>query len=76
VLKGDGVFCGCFYVSGLCRRTDWFIRRVYQPLKLFVPPYETPESLETRLRGMFERVELSHVKGMACFVCCQKRSGV
>ena len=76
VLKSDGVFCGCFYVADACRRTDWFIRRIYQPLKFFAPPYETMESLDARLKSMYERVELSHVKGIACFVCCQKHSGV
>lgn len=69
VLKVGGTFCGCFYVSGLCARTDFFIRRFYQPLKFFAPPYETMESLGARLRGMYEQVELSHVKGMACFSC-------
>ena len=27
VLKDGGIFCGCFYVKGSCRRTDWFIIR-------------------------------------------------
>lgn len=26
VLKPDGTFCGCFYVSGECRRTDRLIK--------------------------------------------------
>lgn len=30
VLKPGGIFCGCFYVSGEHRRTDWFIRHVYE----------------------------------------------
>lgn len=27
VLRPGGTFCGCFYVSGACRRTDRLIRR-------------------------------------------------
>ena len=45
VLKQGGTFCGCFYVQGSCRRTDWFIRHLYQSKGWFTPPYETEESL-------------------------------
>lgn len=69
VLKSGGVFCGCFYVTGLCGRTDWLIRRIYQPLKFFTPPYETIDSLYIRLRSMYCQVELSHVNSIACFIC-------
>lgn len=30
VLKPGGTFCGCFYVQGEHRRTDWFIRHAYE----------------------------------------------
>lgn len=69
VLKSGGVFCGCFYVKGLCRRTDFLIHSIYQTLRFFTPPYETMDSLNARLRSMYSRVELSHVKSVACFVC-------
>lgn len=69
VLNGGGVFCGCFYVEGACKRTDGFIRYIYQPMKFFAPPYETPESLDAKLKSMYEDVQLSQVKGIACFVC-------
>lgn len=41
VLKRGGVFCGCFYIRGENRRTDWFINRLYTPKGFFTPPYET-----------------------------------
>lgn len=69
VLKSGGTFCGCFYVSDCCRRTDFFIRSLYQPMKFFAPPYETMDSLHARLKNMYKQVELSHVKGIAWFVC-------
>ena len=47
VLKPGGTFCGCFYVSGEHKRTDWMIRHVYEPTKFFTPPYETVVSLRT-----------------------------
>lgn len=72
VLKSGGTFCGCFYVSGCCKRTDYFIRWLYQPMDFFAPPYETLDSLNARLKNMYDQVVLSHVKGIACFVCRKK----
>lgn len=41
VLKPGGIFCGCFYIKGENRRTDWFIDRLYTPKGFFTPPFET-----------------------------------
>ena len=30
VLRPGGTFCGCFYVMGEHKRTDWFVRHVYE----------------------------------------------
>lgn len=69
VLKPGGVFCGCFYIEGGLRRTDWFVRRVYQRARFFTPPYETEESLRRRLTGMYAQTEVGTLKGIAWFVC-------
>ena len=69
VLKPGGTFCGCFYVSGECRRTDRLIKKVYEPMKFFTPPYETVQSLKVRLEGMYADVQLGNVKSIAWFVC-------
>lgn len=71
VLKRGGTFCGCFYVQGGHRRTDWFIRHLYQPKGFFTPPYETEQSLRTRLSGLYKEAEVSAVEGIGCF-CCRK----
>ena len=71
VLKKGGTFCGCFYIRGGCRRTDWFIQKLYVPKGFFTPPFETEESLRKRLSGMYEDVTVSSVEGMGCF-CCRK----
>lgn len=71
VLKPGGVFCGCFYVRGETRRTDWFIRHFYEPKGFFTPPFETSESLRKRLESLYAGVTLDPVKSMACF-CCRK----
>ena len=69
VLKPGGIFCGCFYVSGECRRTDRFVRGLYEKMKFFTPPYETVPSLKNRLEGLYEKVTVGNVKGIAWFVC-------
>ena len=69
VLKPGGTFCGCCYVAGECRRTDRLIKKVYEPMKFFTPPYETVQSLKVRLEGMYADVQLGNVKSIAWFVC-------
>ena len=69
VLKSGGTFCGCFYIQGRCRRTDWIIQNLYQRAGYFTPPYETKESLRKRLRGMFSKVKIASVEGIGCFRC-------
>ena len=69
VLKNGGTFCGCFYIKGECRRTDWFIRRLYQPKGFFTAPYETQNSLRERLSRMYETAEVTAVEGIGCFLC-------
>ena len=69
VLKPGGTFCGCFYVKGEHKRTDWFVRHVYEKAVFFTPPYETVSSLKARLDGMYTDVDMGNLKSMAWFVC-------
>ena len=69
VLKKGGTFCGCFYIQGGCKRTDWFIKKLYVPKGFFTPPFETEDSLRQRLTGMYEEVSVSSLEGMGCFRC-------
>ena len=71
VLKKGGTFCGCFYIRGGCRRTDWFIEHLYVPKGFFTPPFETEDSLRARLSAMYADVAVSTAEGMGCF-CCKK----
>ena len=72
VLKPGGTFCGCFYVQGENRRTDWFISRLYVKKGFFTPPFETAESLRLRLEKTFGSATVSTVQGIASFVCQKK----
>lgn len=67
VLSPGGIFCGCFYIEGENRRTDWFIKKLYTPKGFFTPPYETAESLRQRLSRQYNHVWLETVESMASF---------
>ena len=69
VLRPGGIFCGCFYVKDEQKRTDWFVRHVYEKAGFFTPPYETASDLKNRLERMYAAVTLGNVKSMAWFVC-------
>ncbi|MDO4355197.1 MAG: class I SAM-dependent methyltransferase [Clostridia bacterium] len=73
-LKPGGIFCGCFYVRGENRRTDWFVEKIYTPKGFFTPPYETVDSLHRRLSDMYAQVEVEVVESMACFRCRKRNS--
>ena len=69
VLKPGGTFCGCFYLKGGCRRTDWFVRNLYVRLGFFTEPFETKESLQARLATMYSTASVTAVEGIGCFTC-------
>ena len=69
VLKRGGVFCGCFYIAGQFPRTDWFVKHMYVPKGFFTPPFETEESLEKRLRGLYAEVDVHTVRAEGIFKC-------
>ena len=69
VLKSGGTFCGCFYVAGECKQSDWFVRHIYEKTGFFTPPYETVSDLKARLDGMYTDVDMGNLKSMAWFIC-------
>ena len=69
VLKPGGVFCGCFYIKGQNKRTDWFIEKLYVPKGFFTPPFETVDILKRRLSTLYAQTRVQTVESMACFTC-------
>jgi ubiquinone/menaquinone biosynthesis C-methylase UbiE len=69
VLKPGGTFCGCFYIAGEFRRTDWFVKHMYVPKGFFTPPFETRDSLEKRLKSLYHRVQVHTVRAEGIFRC-------
>ena len=68
VLKPNGTFCGCFYVQGNNKRTDWFIQHLYVPKGFFTPPFETEATLKNRLDTMYSEASVTSVESIACFI--------
>ncbi len=73
VLKLGGIFCGCFYVKGENKRTDWLVDKLYTPKGYFTPPYETKQSLQMRLKSMYQKADVKTVEGMAAFRCRKRK---
>ena len=69
VLRPGGTFCGCFYVAGEHKRTDWFVRHIYEKAGFFTPPYETASGLKNRLEDTYEDVCTENLKSIAWFNC-------
>ena len=69
VLKKGGTFCGCFYIRGCRKRTDWMIEQLYVPRGFFTPPFETRDSLQARLSGMYASAKAENVERIGCFRC-------
>ncbi len=69
VLKKGGVFCGCFYIRGECRRTDFLVFHILSKKGWFTPPFQTLAQLRERLQKEYAVVELFHEKAMVYFRC-------
>ena len=69
VLKKGGVFSGCFYVEQANAHTDKMIKKFYIKSGFFTPPFETVESLQKRLEGLYSKVTVGNVKSIAYFQC-------
>lgn len=69
VLKPGGIFCGCFYIKEEFKRTDWFVKHMYVPKGFFTPPFETKESLQTRLEALYSQAEVHSVNAEGVFRC-------
>lgn len=69
VLRSGGTFCGCTYVAGEERLTDWWIEHVHEPRGFFCRPFETKASLTRRLERLYRTVEITSTHAIACFTC-------
>ncbi|MDO4292751.1 MAG: class I SAM-dependent methyltransferase [Eubacteriales bacterium] len=69
VLKKGGLFTGCFYIRGECRRTDFLIRHFLAPKGWFTPPFQSLPELTRKLEALYSDVKISHLHSIAYFEC-------
>lgn len=69
VLKKGGIFCGCFYIRGACRRTDFLVKHILAPKGWFTPPFQTRAEVEQRLKRDYAEIELEQERAILSFRC-------
>lgn len=69
VLKKGGIFVGCFYVKGQCRRTDFIVNSFLSKKGWFTPPFQSLEELRAILSTLYTKVEIDNKKSMVYFKC-------
>jgi ubiquinone/menaquinone biosynthesis C-methylase UbiE len=72
VLKPGGTLVGCFCIRGESRRTDWLMTRILSRKGWFTPPFETFESLKSRLDTGY-RLDEYHKEGSIVYFKATKR---
>ncbi|QIB68900.1 class I SAM-dependent methyltransferase [Aminipila butyrica] len=69
VLKKGGLFIGCFYIKGQCRRTDFIVNAFLSKKGWFTPPFQSLEELRSVLSSLYSQVDIYHEKSIAYFKC-------
>lgn len=69
VLKKGGVFCGCFYIQGESRRTDFIVNHWFSKKGWFTPPFQTMDSLKKILHKYYSNVSIASKGAMVYFKC-------
>ncbi len=69
VLKRGGIFSGSMYIRARSRRTDFFVKQFCERRGFFSPPYETKESLTSRLNTMYSETDIMTIGSFAGFLC-------
>jgi ubiquinone/menaquinone biosynthesis C-methylase UbiE len=69
VLKKDGIFCGCFYISGERKVTDFIVTKVLMPKGWFTPPFYNKNEVSQILDKLYTKVEIYNIKSILYFRC-------
>lgn len=72
VLKSGGKFYACFYIRGQSVISDALVKCVLSPKGWFTPPFDTIESLKTRLNQWYE-LEFFETRGSIVLFGALKR---
>jgi ubiquinone/menaquinone biosynthesis C-methylase UbiE len=74
VLKDNGIFIGCFYVSRVTKRTDWFVKHFLAKLGTFTPPFYSLNEVKEKLNRSYKEVNLWNTNSIVSFICKNKIS--
>lgn len=69
VLKKGGIFCGCFYIKGQCKRTDFIVNALLAKKGWFTPPFQTLQQLTNTLSELYTHIEVDNESAIAYFKC-------
>ena len=69
VLKKGGIFCGCFYIKGQCKRTDFIVNALLAKKGWFTPPFQTLQQLTNTLSELYTHIEVHNESAIAYFKC-------
>jgi ubiquinone/menaquinone biosynthesis C-methylase UbiE len=69
VLKTDGCFIGCFYAKGITKRTDFFIKNIFEKNGTFTPPFYDKNEIMEKLDKEYKELEIWNVGSIVCFKC-------
>lgn len=69
VLKKGGIFCGCFYIKGQSKRTDFIVNFLLARKGWFTPPFQSLEEVRIKLSAIYSQVETDNQKSMVYFKC-------
>ena len=69
VLKKGGLFFGCFYVQGECKRSDFIVNAVLARRGWFSPPFLTKDEVAAVLRRYYDDVTVYSKNAMLWFRC-------
>lgn len=69
VLKFGGSFCGCVYVKGKNKASDFVVNSFLSKKGWFTPPFYAFEELQRILSNLYSKVELFNEQSMAYFKC-------
>ena len=72
VLKSGGKFISCFYISGQSAKSDALVKYILSAKGWFTPPFETRDSLKTRLEKDYDIQSFESHGAIASFVAVKQ----
>ncbi|MEA4925670.1 MAG: class I SAM-dependent methyltransferase [Syntrophomonadaceae bacterium] len=69
VLKKGGSFLACFYIGGQSKITDFLVNCFLSKKGWFTPPFDTEESLNQKLKDLYQIIDFHCDGSMVWFKC-------